>query len=91
MSKQKEKILEMCYDNQYHCQADFWKISKSPHKRRIEIEGRKNEDEPITGKFKCEHGISGSHDFLMVENENWIDPTPPKRKVILTEGKAYLI
>ena len=91
---QKDKILEMCYDNQYHCQAEFWRISKSPHKRRIEIEGRQNENEPITGRFKfisrpCEHEIQGSHDFLMVENETF--KPEPKKKVEFINGKPTLI
>lgn len=94
--KQTEKILEMCYDNQWHCQTDFWRISKSPHKRRIEIEGRRNEDEPTTGRFKfvsrkCEHGISGSHDFLMVENDKYQPPTLfPKPILKEVNGKMMI-
>jgi len=95
VNNQHEKIIEMCYDMKYHCQTEFWRISKSPHKRRIEIEGRKNRDEKPTGRFifieqKCEHGISGAKDYMMVENNNWVDPTPPKQKVEIINGVPTL-
>lgn len=61
-------------DGQWHCGNEFreWYIF-SPHKRRIEIEGRKNKNEPITGKYKfiersCVHESPGVKDYLMVES-----------------------
>lgn len=63
---QHEKIIDMCKDGEFHCQTEFWNISKSPHKRRGEIA----ED----GKFyfidrKCSHGLKGVLDYKMLLNE----------------------
>lgn len=35
---QHQKIIELCADKDWHCQSAFWLISKSPHKRRSDIE-----------------------------------------------------
>lgn len=73
--EQKKKIVEMCKDGQFHCQNEFRDLFIfSPHKRRIEIEGRKNRQELPTGKYifeerKCEHGVRGQKDYRMLLNE----------------------
>lgn len=59
---QHEKIIALCSDGEFHCQREFWNISKSPHKRRAEITedyGHVFEDRP------CIHGTPASKDFKM--------------------------
>lgn len=55
------RILALYDHAEWVCQADFWTISKSPHKRRSDLEkkGYKFEDRP------CQHGIKGSKDFKL--------------------------
>lgn len=95
---QHQIIIERMLDGQWHCGNEFreWYIF-SGHKRRIEIEGRKNRQEPITGKYKflerpCEHNSKNVKDYLMVENETY-KPTPPevKKRVVFLEGKPTLV
>lgn len=60
--KQHDKIVQMCADGAFKCQALFWEISKSPHKRRGEIE------DALKVRFetrKCEHGIKNAFDYKM--------------------------
>ena len=60
---------------QFHCQNEFRDLFIfSPHKRRIDIEGRKNRNELPTGKYifderKCEHGVKNQKDYRMFVNE----------------------
>jgi hypothetical protein len=56
------KIINLCRDGHFHCQAQFWPISKSPHKRRSDIEAM---GEWKFESRKCQHGIVNSHDFRM--------------------------
>ena len=71
---QHQKIIEMCKDGLWHCQNDFRALFIfSPHKRRCEIEGRKNRDELPTGMYifderPCEHDIKGQKDYRMFVN-----------------------
>ena len=75
-----DKILAMCADGLWHCQDEFWKISRSPHKRRGDIE--KGVPHGIeAGRYEfiprpCEHGIDRSRDFRMIEH----DMTPQEKK-----------
>lgn len=68
----------MCEDGQWHCQNEFREMYIfSPHKRRCEIEGRKNRKEKVTGRYEflergCEHGVRGQKDYKMIE----INPLP---------------
>ena len=74
---QLDRIINLCRNGEWICQTSFWEISKSPHKRRSDIE-----KEGIW-KFeprKCTHGIKNSHDFRMmavnshkVHRETWFD------------------
>lgn len=72
---QRKKIIDLCRDGQWHCQNEFRDLYIfSPHKRRIEIEGRKNRNELPTGMYifeerKCEHGVRGQKDYRMFLNE----------------------
>ena len=71
---QQAKIINMCIDGEWHCQNNFRAIYIfSPHKRRIEIEGRKNRSEPITGKYifderSCVHDFGNQKDYKMRKN-----------------------
>jgi len=82
----------MCADGEFHCQNEFRaNYIFSPHKRRCEIEGRRNQREPITGKFyfrerKCEHGVGGQKDYLMVENPDYVPPRELTSEQILIEA-----
>ena len=59
---QHEKIIALCSDGEFHCQRQFWDISKSPHKRRAEI----TEDYGhIFVERSCIHGTPASKDFKM--------------------------
>jgi hypothetical protein len=75
---QHKKIVDMCYDGQYHCQNEFReRFIFSPHKRRNEIAGKKRESDIATGKFdfvkrKCEHGVPGQYDYKMILNPNYV-------------------
>ena len=55
------KIINLYDHADWVCQADFWNISKSPHKRRADLEkrGYRFEGRP------CEHGIRASKDFKL--------------------------
>jgi hypothetical protein len=59
LGKQHQKIVDMCADGEFKCQTQFWNISKSPHKRRGELQelGYHFEDRC------CVHGIKLSKDF----------------------------
>ena len=67
---QHQKILELCADGQFHCQAGFWLISKSPHKRRDDIKlGKYKGGEPNKYEWDerpCIHGIKNSKDFKLI-------------------------
>lgn len=63
MPTQHQKIIEICLKSEWVCQASFWNISKSPHKRRNDIFKK--------GIYKfiprpCEHGIKASNDYKMI-------------------------
>lgn len=80
MKTQHQRIIDLCADRGWHCQAEFWVISKSPHKRRDELakRGYTWDERP------CTHGITNSKDFRLIER--------PKRtitKVEVIDGKAY--
>lgn len=73
-SKQRKKIIEIFKDGQWHCinevRANY---IFSFHKRRVEIEGRKNLSELPTGMYlfeekKCEHGVRNQKDFRIFIN-----------------------
>lgn len=74
--KQHDKIIKLCQESEWVCGNTFRaNFIFSMHKRMIEIEGRKNKDEPITGKYyfearKCEHGHKLVHDYKIRLNEN---------------------
>ncbi len=65
---QHEKLIELCDGNGFVCQAEFWKISKSPHKRRDDIaRGRyRNGVRHEWEERPCQHGITNSKDFRLV-------------------------
>lgn len=69
---QYQKIIDMCSDNDWHCQIEFWNLYiRSPHKRRAEIECK--------GKYKflwreCGHGRPNQRDYKMIENPNYVPP-----------------
>lgn len=66
---QHDRIIEMCSDNDWHCQNDFHPITWSPHKRRGEIEKKTDKNGNKLYEFyerPCEHGIQKSKDFLLV-------------------------
>lgn len=77
-STQHQKVIDLCRDGRWVCQNSFRDaFIFSPHKRRVEIEGRKNRKEPVQGKYeflerKCEHGIGGQKDYRMIENPNYL-------------------
>lgn len=81
---QHQKVIDMCIDGEYHCQNEFReKYIFSPHKRRIEVEGRKNRSNKPKGKYifderPCEHGVVGQKDYRMRKNPDYIDPNAPK-------------
>ena len=75
---QLDKIINLCRDGNWVCQSQFWLISKSPHKRRGDIEKEGIwKFEPRT----CEHGIKNSHDFRMVA----VGQAPKEYKVEIVE------
>lgn len=75
MKSQHDKIISFCKDGDWHCGNEFRQnFIFSMHKRMIEIEGRRNKTEPITGKYyfiyrKCEHGHKNVKDYKMVLND----------------------
>lgn len=74
-NRQQLSILSLCRETGWKCQGDFHPITWSPHKRRKEIEQK--------GEYRwetrpCEHGISGSKDYLLIEL------APKETKEILT-------
>ena len=77
-TSQHQKVIELCAGERWVCQNEFRAaFIFSPHKRRVEIEGRKNRNEPVQGKYeflerKCEHGIRGQKDYKMIENPNYL-------------------
>ena len=80
---QHTKIINICLDGEWHCQNEFRaNYIFSPHKRRIEIEGRKNKREKATGKYifedrACEHDVSGQRDYRMSKNLDYIPYKTP--------------
>jgi len=65
---QHERIIELCSDNDWHCNDDFHPITWSPHKRRGEIEKKTDKNGNKLYEFyerPCEHGIAQSKDFLL--------------------------
>jgi hypothetical protein len=64
---QHDKIIEMCMDRDWHCQAEFWKNHIfSPHKRRDDVEKKTDKNGNKLYEFferPCEHGIAQSKDF----------------------------
>ena len=78
---QHQKILELCEDGRWVCQNEFRAIYIfSPHKRRIEIEGRKNRLEPIIGKYifderSCVHDFGNQKDYKMRKNPYYNENT----------------
>ncbi len=81
---QHQKLIELCEGNGFVCQAEFWKISKSPHKRRDEIakgqyaNGKK--DHYAWEERRCEHGIPNSKDFRLVPGTMSAWPEPAAEK-----------
>lgn len=68
------KIIEMSKDGAWHCRAEWWPITKSPHKRRSDLEAKGYFFEERT----CTHGIINSKDFRLVD-------APKKREQIVTQ------
>jgi hypothetical protein len=69
MKTQYDKIFELFADNEWVCQKDFHPISWSPHKRRAEIEQKKDANGNQLYRFNerpCQHGIERSKDFQLV-------------------------
>jgi hypothetical protein len=62
LGKQHQKIVDLCADGAWHCQTDFWNISKSPHKRRGELEELGYHFE----ERRCVHGIKLCKDFRLI-------------------------
>lgn len=68
---QHSRIIELCKDGEWHCQTQFWAISKSPHKRRDDIHRHKTlaADKNYFYDFKerpCTHDIAnGMKDYLL--------------------------
>ena len=62
---QYKKIIDMCSDNEFHCQVEFWNLFvRSPHKRRAEL--------AKTGKYifqdrPCQHGHKNVRDYRLYE------------------------
>lgn len=61
---QHQRIIELCAGERWVCVKDFHPITWYPWKRRAEISEK--------GKYffksrKCEHGISGADDWMMIE------------------------
>lgn len=91
---QHDKIIALCADKDWHCQTQFWNISKSPHKRRGEIEAMG------LGKFEpraCVHGIVNSKDFRFnrIPQEKTINKVElievnGERKAVMREEKIYV-
>lgn len=74
MKTQFDKLITMLSDGAFHCQADFWVVSKSPHKRRDDLtkRGYQFEERP------CTHGIRNSKDFRLASL-----PKPEKRRQVV--------
>ena len=87
---QHQKIINLCLDGGWHCQNEFRALYIfSPHKRRVEIEGRKNRYERPTGKYifedrPCTHDFRGQLDYRMYLNPDLI-PRPIERKVAVSQ------
>ena len=89
---QHSKVIEICSDGGWHCQNEFREnYIFSPHKRRVEIEGRKNRAETPRGKYifqdrDCEHGFKRQHDYRMIKNPEYyeeIKPEPQRSQQVL--------
>ena len=71
MNTQHNKIIELFSDGKFHCKNEVRAIFvHNFHKRKIEIEGRKNRNELPQGKYifeerPCEHGVKGQKDYQM--------------------------
>jgi hypothetical protein len=74
LGRQYQKIVDLCADGAWHCQGQFWNISKSPHKRRAELEGLGYHFE----ERRCVHGIKLSKDFRLIN-------APQQRRQIVQE------
>ena len=72
---QHQKMLDLCSDGDWKCQGLFWNISKSPHKRRGELEQLGY----LFEERRCVHGIKLSKDFRLVQ--------APKKTVYRYEQK----
>lgn len=59
---QYKKIIDLCWTGEWTCQAAFWTISKSPHKRRKELEQMGY----LFEERRCTHGIKASKDFRLM-------------------------
>lgn len=83
---QHDKIKELYTTQEWACQIDFWKISKSPHTRRREIteEGRYYFKER-----PCVHGHKRIYDYTMVENETYKPES--KKRVVFVNNQPTLV
>lgn len=79
---QQTKIIELCKDRAWHCQKEFQPISWCAHKRRAEIEKKK---EYVFLKRDCEHGIKGSNDWIMA----YVIKEKPEKKEEKTLFPSY--
>ena len=85
---QHQKVIDLCIKGDWVCQNEFRaQFIFSPHKRRVEIEGRKNRAEQPKGRYifderKCEHGINGQKDYRMRENPDYYTPTQSTQKAL---------
>ncbi len=74
---QHERIYELVKNGDWVCQARFWDISKSPHKRRGEMSKNHKDFIQKHDRFhidsfeerKCDHGIDGAKDYKIKKVE----------------------
>jgi hypothetical protein len=71
---QHQKILNICAHGGWVCQREFWQISKSPHKRREDLEKRGYVFEPRP----CAHGTPNSRDYRLIPVPKPPPAPPPK-------------
>ena len=64
METQYDKITKLYEDGGWHCQLEFWKFSRSPHKRRGEYALKHGKE---FAERKCKHGVRATKDFLLQE------------------------
>ena len=72
------RILALYDDKDIACQREFWAISKSPHKRRKDLE--------VTGKYlfqaiPCGHDMDRSFDYKLIRLEG----AEPKKELNLLQ------